>query len=167
MELHLGRELGIQTLQKLQKLLVAMAGIALPNDLALRHLQRRKERRRAIALVIMGHGSTATLLQRQSRLGTIQRLNLALFIDTEHQSFLRRVQIKSHHIGQLLQKTGISGKLEPFGPVRLDLVALPNPIDGRFAYALSFGHSPATPVSGPRRLCLERRVHNAFNNFRS
>jgi hypothetical protein len=37
-----------------------------------------------MALVIVGHGAGADLLHRQPRLGAIQRLNLALLIDRQH-----------------------------------------------------------------------------------
>src|ERR1700735_1671875 len=62
----------IQTLQKFQKLLVAMARITLTDALALRDFQGGEQRRRAVALVVVGHRSTATLLERQSWLRAVQ-----------------------------------------------------------------------------------------------
>jgi hypothetical protein len=54
------------------------------------HVQGGEERGRAIPLVVMGHGAAAPLFHRQAWLGAIQRLNLALLIDREHQGLLRR-----------------------------------------------------------------------------
>lgn len=90
---HVAGKLLIQALQKLQELLMAVTRVTLANDLALRHFQGGKQSRRAVALVVVGHGSATSLLERQSRRSAIQGLNLALFVNTEHQRFLRRVQI--------------------------------------------------------------------------
>ena len=63
MQLDLAGEFRIQALQELQEFLMAMARVTLTDDLALRHFQRGKQSRGAIALVIVGHGSTPTLLE--------------------------------------------------------------------------------------------------------
>jgi hypothetical protein len=65
----------------------------------------------------MGHCSTPTFLEWQSWLRTIQGLNLALFIDKEHQNLLGRVQIQANNIGELPQKFRIPRKFEAFGPM--------------------------------------------------
>ncbi len=70
--------------------------------------ERRKERRRAVALVIVGQRATAALLKRQSRLGAIQRLDLALLVQTQHQRLLGRIQIQAYHIREFLQEFRIS-----------------------------------------------------------
>ena len=107
MQLQIASELFIQTLKKLQEFLVAMPGVAFPNHLALGQFQCRKERGGPVSLVVVSHRSTPPALQRQSRLSAVQGLNLALFIDTQHQSFGRRIQIQPHHIGQLFQKARV------------------------------------------------------------
>lgn len=78
----------VQSFDKFEELLVAMAGVALADHFALRYLQGRKEGGRAMALVIVRHGSTAALLKRKARLRAIQGLDLTLLIHTEHQRFL-------------------------------------------------------------------------------
>jgi len=55
------------------------------DDLAVQHVQRREQRRGAAALVVVCHGTGTPLLDRQSRLGAVEGLDLALFIDTEDQ----------------------------------------------------------------------------------
>jgi hypothetical protein len=44
-------------------------------------VEGRKQCRRAVALAIVDHGPGATLLHRQTRLGAIERLDLALLIN--------------------------------------------------------------------------------------
>jgi len=53
--------------------------------------------RRVIALVIVRHRASPATLDRQARLSSIERLNLALFIATKYQSMLGRVQIEVHN----------------------------------------------------------------------
>jgi len=53
-----------------------------------------KQCRRPIAFVIVGHGPGPTFLHRQPGLGAVKRLDLALFVDREHDGFVRRIEIK-------------------------------------------------------------------------
>ena len=78
-------ELFIQAAQELQELLVPMALITLAHDLALQDLQCGKECGRAIAFVVVGHGAATPFLEREARLGSVQRLNLALLVNAQHQ----------------------------------------------------------------------------------
>ena len=48
---------------------------------AVEHVERREQRRRAVALVVMRHGAAASRLQRQPRLGAVERLDLAFLVD--------------------------------------------------------------------------------------
>src|SRR5258707_3386918 len=68
---------GLDEVQKPDELLMAMALHALADDLALKDIERREQGGDAMALVIMGHGASASLLHRQAWLGAIKRLNLA------------------------------------------------------------------------------------------
>src|SRR4030043_1660064 len=127
-QFHFDREFRIQTFQKSEKLLMTMPGKALSNDLTLSQFERRKKRRRTVALVVMSHGPTAAFFQRQTRLGPIQRLNLTFLVDAEHQCLLRRIEIEPHHVGQFLQKFGIPRQLERPYSMRLKTMTLPDPV---------------------------------------
>src|SRR4030042_1101447 len=162
-QFHFDREFSIQTFQEFEKLLMSMPSETLPDDFTLSQFERRKERRGAVALVVMGHGSTTAFFQRQTRLRTIQRLNLTLLVHAEHQGFLWRIQIKSHHVDQFLQKPGITRQLERLYSVRLKTVTLPDAVDRCLAYAMLFGHRPTTPMGGSRRPGLQSGVDNVLN----
>src|SRR4030042_1023618 len=56
---------------------------------ALQSAHSREQSGGSVALVVVGHGSAAPLLQRKSRLRTVQRLDLALFIGAQHEGVLR------------------------------------------------------------------------------
>jgi len=96
----------------------------------------------------------------RSRLGAVQRLDLALFIDTENNCLLRRVQVQTDDIGHLLQKLWIARQFECLRAMWLQLVSAPDIIDRRFADPLTLCHGPATPVRHPCRFGLQGRIHN-------
>ena len=136
MQFYFDGKFSIQTFQEFEKLLMTMPGITLPNHFTLRQFERRKERRGAVALVVMGHGPTAAFFQRQSRLRAIQCLNLTFLVHAEHQCLLRRIEIETHHIGQFLQKPGITRQFERLDSVRLKTMTLPDPVDRCLAHAM-------------------------------
>src|SRR5215469_2907917 len=84
MQWRLAGELVVDAAQEPQKLLVAVTLIAVTDDFAGENIERRKQSRRSVSLVVMGHGAAAPFLQRQSGLGALQSLNLALFVHAKH-----------------------------------------------------------------------------------
>ena len=97
--------------QEAQELLGTMARHAFADDRARFHVQRGEQCGRAMALVIVGHGRGAALLERQARLGPVERLDLGLFIDAEHDRAIRRVEVEPDDIGDLSPRT--SGRSRP------------------------------------------------------
>ncbi len=51
--------------------------------LAVENIQRGEQGRRAMPLVVVGHGSSAALFQRRPRLGAVERLKNWLFSSTD------------------------------------------------------------------------------------
>src|SRR5262249_16995372 len=84
MQRRLAGELAVEATQEFQKLLMAMALIAVADDFAGENIQRRKQSRRTVSLIVMCHGAATAFLQRQPRLSALQSLNLALLVDAEH-----------------------------------------------------------------------------------
>jgi hypothetical protein len=60
------------------------------------------------------------LMQRQSRLGAVERLNLALLVDGEDVGVSRRMDIEPDDVAQLGAELRIIGKLEMAHSVRLE-----------------------------------------------
>ena len=75
---------------------MAVALLALGDDLSVEHVECGKQRGRAIALVVVRHGGCAPFLQRQARLRAIQRLYLALLVTAQH----NRVLVRSFKISR-------------------------------------------------------------------
>src|SRR2546429_9721199 len=76
--------------QELEEFLMPVPTLALPNDLAIQHAQRREQGRRSVALIVVRHRAASPLFQRQARLGLGQGLNLTPFIFPLHDRPLRR-----------------------------------------------------------------------------
>src|SRR5439155_1600852 len=81
-----------------------------------------------------------------------QRLNLTLFIQTQYQRLLRRVQIQPHYISQLLQEFPIPRQLEGAAQVRFEIVQLPQAVHRTRADLLRLRHESAAPMGHPRGL---------------
>ncbi len=79
---------------------------ALADDAAVEHVQRREQGRRAVPAVVVGHGAGPALLDRQPRLGPVQRLDLGFFVDREHEAVRRRIEIEADHVAQLGANAG-------------------------------------------------------------
>src|SRR5438477_74972 len=94
----------VQSAQKSQKLLVAMPGKALADDFSFQYFQGREERRGAVTDIIMSVCAATPFLERQSRLRAVQRLYLALLVDTQDQAFFWRIEVEANHIRQFFQK---------------------------------------------------------------
>ena len=63
----------IDLAEKREPLRVAVALLALADNLAVKHAECGKERGGAVAFIVMGRGARAALFDGQSRLGPIQR----------------------------------------------------------------------------------------------
>ena len=85
-----------------------------------------------MALIVVRHGSGATLLQRQSGRCAVKRLNLALFVDRQDDGGCGRIDIEPDAVAQFVdearivgQQTGASGAVADHGrPNALDELTL-------------------------------------------
>ena len=73
----------LDDIEETDELLMPVALHVAADHRAVENVHRGEQRRRAVPLIAVGHGSGATLLQRQSGLGAVERLNLALFVDRQ------------------------------------------------------------------------------------
>jgi len=158
MKSQLLRGLCVDLLEETDELLMTMSGHTIPDHSAVQHAQRGKQSRRPISLIIVGHRPTMAFPQRQTRLRPVQRLDLALFVHTQDQRLIRGVQVKPHHVLQLLDELLVPAELEGFEQMRLDLVLSPDSMNARCAHVLSLCHGPGTPMRGSCRSTLQRRL---------
>jgi hypothetical protein len=113
---------------------MAVALHAAADDLVFQHaerlsVERGEQRRGAVPLVVVGHRSTAALLQRQAGLGAIERLNLRFLVDRQHHRMRRRVDVEADDVTQLFDKRPIARQLELTHAMGLQPVGAPDPLD--------------------------------------
>ena len=101
-----GRDLALDGVEEADELLMPVALHAAADHRAVEHVQRGEQRRRAVALVVVGHGPGAALLQRQAGLGAVERLDLALLVDRQHDGVRRRIDVEPDDVAQLVDEGG-------------------------------------------------------------
>jgi len=153
----------INAAQKSQKLPGSVARQAFAYGHARLDIECCEQRGRAMALVIVRHRGRATLLEWQSWLGPVKRLNLRIFFNAQHDCPLRRVKVKPDNISDLLLGHRVVGNLEPACHVRLQPCFSPNTPHTRRRNAHRLGHGRAAPMGGIRR----RLLHRLCNDFKA
>src|SRR5258708_1465238 len=135
---------------------MAMALHALANDLALNDVERREQSRDTMALVVMGYGGSAPLFHRQTRLGTIKGLNLALLVDRQDDRVCVRGRLsgaRSARGAALQGVAGGGGRANVRGPMRLAIAGLSGGVRDRRVLSRQ---RPAAPSS--RKRCCQRQI---------
>jgi len=79
-----GRHLGVDGVEKTDEFLMPVTLHVPAEDGAVEHVEGSKQRRRAMPLVVVGHGAEPALLQGPTGLGAVERLDLALLVDRQH-----------------------------------------------------------------------------------
>ena len=129
MDVEIGRHVALDLVKELAELLCAMAWHAFADNGSRLYVERGKQRGGSVPLIVVGVPLGLAGPHRQQRLGSIERLDLALFIDAEHHGAFGRREIQANNITYLLDKQRIGRDLEGFRAVRLQAKRLPNPMD--------------------------------------
>ena len=125
---------------------MAMARHAAADDRAVEHVEGGEQRGGAVALVVVGHGAGLARLQRQARLGAVERLDLALLIERQHQAVRRRLEVQPDDRLELGGEVGIARTLEGADAVRLQIVPGPDPLYRAQGDRDHLRHGPAGPM---------------------
>src|SRR6185437_1963291 len=126
MQVERGWCFAIDAPEEAQELAMPMARHAFADHRTIEHVERREQGGGTVALVVMRHGAGAALLHRQARLGAIERLDLALLVDGQHQRLVRRVEVETDDILHLLRECRVARQLEGPGQMWLQPMRLPD-----------------------------------------
>src|SRR5690606_12926842 len=110
--------IGLNVPQERQELLMTVLGLALRKYGAVGYVERREQRRRAVAHVVVSDALDVAKPHRQHWLGALERLTLTLLIDTQNQRMIGRVQIQPDDVAHLLDEERIVRELEALRAVR-------------------------------------------------
>jgi hypothetical protein len=157
---------GLDPVEEADELLVPVPRHALADDAAIQDIEGGEQRGRSVPDVIVGHGAGPALLHRQARLGAVERLDLALLVDREHDRVRRRVEIESDDVAQLRGERRVRRQLEAPHPMRLQPVRRPDPLHRAQGYAGRGGHRPAGPVRRLAGRIGERQLDHPIHERR-
>ncbi len=121
----------INMLDKTQIFLVTMPMFALGDHLSIGDVKCSEERCGTMAYIVMGHAFDVAKAHRKQRLGAVQGLNLAFFVNTQHERFVRRVEVEPDNIAHFLHKERVCGKFEMPLSVRLKSERMPDATNRR------------------------------------
>jgi integrase len=106
---------------------MAMAAITAADGDSAGNVQSGKQGGNSVPLIVMGLPRGYTGRQGQYRLGAVQCLSLAFFVDTQHDGPIRRVQVQAHNIAHFFNELWVFGELEVFYAMRLQSESMPDP----------------------------------------
>ena len=153
-----GGNLLVDDIEEANKLLMALALHVAADHRAVEDVHRGEQRRRCGAHIVR-HGSGAALLQRQSGLRSIKRLNLALFIDRQDDGVCGRIDIEPDDVAQFVDEARVVGQLELAHPVQLQTMGAPDSLDRTHAQApppSTSGSNGSFPRAVPRASARRR-----------
>src|SRR6266511_3668002 len=153
----------VDLIEEADEFLMPMALHVAADNGAVEDSERGEQRGGAVALVVVRHRSGATWLHRQSRLGVIERLDLALLIDREDDGMGGRVDIETDHIPELVGELRIVRQLECPDTVRREMVGLKDALHRPQADPYRLGQHPSRPMSGFSRRRPGHEVDNLLD----
>src|SRR5260221_7314158 len=136
----------VDLFREANELLGAVTRQPLADDLASLDIECRKQRRRAIAFVVVRHRLSSALLHRQARLRATERLNLAFLVDAEHNRLVGRVEVEPDDVDHFFSEFWIVGELERARQMWLEAMLLPDALHGCVADTDLLGQHPRAPV---------------------
>src|SRR5713226_1629315 len=163
MQIEFNRRFAVNFLKETDKLLMPMTRHTVTDNLTIEHAEGGKQRGRTVALIIVSHRPATALLHGQTRLGSIESLDLALLVNAQHQGFVWRIQVQTHDIGQLLHKVFVPAKLKSFDSMWLQVVPLPYALHSHMAQMLCLGHAARAPMRSMGGFCMQSGFNNCAN----
>ena len=143
-------------IEKADEFLVAMPLHVAADYGPVEHIERRKERGRPVALIVVRHSSGPSLLERQAGLGSVEGLDLAFLVERQDDRVGGRRDIKADDVAELVDELRIIGKLELPNAVRLEAMGAPDPVNRTGADPRFAGHQRGRPVGRLTRRRLTR-----------
>ena len=104
MDVEIGRHGLLDLRQEFAEFDCAVALVAAADDPTGSDVQGGEQRGRAVALVVMAAPLDLPRPHRQQRLSAVERLDLRLFIDAQHQGAVGRVEVEPNDVAHLVHK---------------------------------------------------------------
>ena len=160
MDVEVGGHGALHLVEERAELARPMPLHAAPDDRAGGGVEGGEQGGRAVALVIVAAPLRLARPHGQHRLGAVERLDLALLVDAEHQRAVRRVEIEADDVAHLVDELRVARQLEALDPVRLQAEGAPDTVHRRRGDARRPGHRAAAPVGRTVGHRLQRPRHH-------
>ena len=155
-----GRNLALDRVEEADEFLMSMA-LHVPSDHGpVEDVEGGEQGRRPIALVVVRERGAPARLERQARLGPVQRLDLRFFVDGKHHGVRRRLDIEPNHVMEFLGEGWIIRQLELPPAMGREAVRLPDLLHRRDRQSGDLRHGLPGPM---RRLMRRRRKREAHH----
>src|SRR5437660_2311232 len=128
MDVQIARNSGFDLIEKLTELFGAMAPVTLADDPTGCDIEGGKQRCGAMAFVVVTAALHLARSHGQHRLAAVQRLNLRLLIDAQHDGALGRGHVEADDVANLGNEIGVGRELEGLQPVWLQAEGAPYPL---------------------------------------
>src|SRR5260221_5187843 len=102
--------------------------------------------------------------ERQNRVKSVECLDSALLIDTEHCSVERRLKVQANDVGRLLFKLRVIAGHVPTDSMRLNTKMAPDTAHARLTHCQLFGKPIAEHESVEREPCLAPLWYSAASS---
>ena len=124
-DVEVAENAGFDDVQEGAELARPIASEAFADDRAGGGVKSREQAERSVAGIIVSAPLDLTDAQRQKRLGAVERLNLALFVDAENHRALEPRQVEADDVASLFDEPRIGRQLEDLGAVQLKVEGFP------------------------------------------
>jgi hypothetical protein len=157
-DVEIGGDVGFDDVQEGAELARPMAGEAFADDPAGGGVERREQAEGSVTRVVMRAPLDLTWAHRKQRLRSIERLNLALFVDAEDNGTFGRRKVKADDVTHFFDEQGIGRQLEGLGAMRLKAEGFPDSVDRRGRQSDGVGQRAQAPVRRVPRRRLQRQT---------
>src|SRR5262249_33662266 len=140
--LSLGK-MRVDVIEEADELLMPVALHVATDNGAVENVEGGEQGGCAVAFVVVGHRPGAPRLHRQSRLGAVEGLDLALLVDRENDGVGGRVDVEADDVPELRGELRVVRQLERPDAVRRELVGLESALHRPQADTC-----PSSPASG-------------------
>ena len=106
MDVEVGRHGRIDGIEEAAELGGAMSSITAAEDVTGGDIEGGEQRRRAMPPVVVVAPLSLPERERQERLGTVERLHLALLVEAQHQGMIGRAHIETDNVAHLSMNSG-------------------------------------------------------------
>jgi len=133
-----------------------MPSMTFADHLAGRDIERREERGRAVAPVVVRPALRRAERHRQHRRRAVEGLDLTLLVDAQDQGPIRGRQIEADDVAHFVDEERVARECEGLTPMRLQAEGAPNAPDRRVTDIELLRQRPRTPVGRVPRRGLQR-----------